>query len=226
MGIREVTNGEYRRFHPQHRSGTFGRYSLDNDKQPVVNVSWEEAARYCNWLSRQEGIEPFYVEVDGRLVAGTGTGYRLPSEAEWAYGARLVGRKQLGRYPWNGSFPPRVVVGNFADKSMAGVLNFTLTDYNDGYPVTSPVASFTAGPGGFYDFGGNVAEWCHDFYTAVSSSLRKAEEDPMGPARGTHRVVRGSSWRDGSVVELRLSYRSYGKDKKDDIGFRVARYLQ
>ena len=226
VGLREVTNAEYRRFRPQHTSGTFARYSLDKDNQPVVNVSWKEAALYCNWLSRQEGLAPFYVEIDGRLVAGTGTGYRLPSEAEWSYGARLAGRKQQVRYPWSGSFPPRTVVGNFADKSMAGVLNFTLTDYDDGYPVTAPVASFSADPGGFYDFGGNVAEWCHDYYTAVSGALKKVEEDPMGPASGTHRVVRGSSWRDGSVVELRLSYRSYGKGKKDDIGFRVARYLQ
>lgn len=226
VGAREVTNGEYRRFRPQHRSGSFTHYSLDKDNQPVVNVSWEEAALYCNWLSRQEGIKPFYVQKNGRLVADNGTGYRLPSEAEWAYGARLSGRRQLDRYPWNGSFPPQVVVGNFADKSMLGVLNFTLADYDDGHPVTAPVGSFKADPGGFFDFGGNVAEWCHDFYSAVSGSLQTVEQDPMGPVRGTHRVVRGSSWRDGSVVELRFSYRSYGKGKEDDIGFRVARYLQ
>ena len=46
----------------------------------------------------------------------------------------------------------------------------------------------------------------------------------MGPPSGSFHVIRGSSWRHGTVVELRLSFRDYGKDPRDDLGFRIARY--
>ena len=54
IGSREVTNGEFRRFRPTHSSGSVQGFSLNGDDQPVVNVSWNEAARFCNWLSQKE----------------------------------------------------------------------------------------------------------------------------------------------------------------------------
>jgi formylglycine-generating enzyme required for sulfatase activity len=71
--------------------------------------------------------------------------------------------------------------------------------------------------------GGNISEWCHDYYSA-NISTRRQHSDPLGPVSGLHRVVRGSSWRDATVKELRLSYRAYQKSPKDTIGFRIARY--
>lgn len=228
VSAHEVTNGEFRRFRPGHRSGSFNQFTLDGDTQPVVNVSWEDAARYCNWLSKKEGLAPYYEETAGglRAISAIGTGYRLPTEAEWAYGARLAGRQEISRYPWGGPFPPRKAVGNYADQRIAGLLRLTLTGYDDGYPVSAPVGMYAANPAGRFDMGGNVAEWCHDYYSFVRGDGATAEVDPRGPKMGAHHVVRDASWRDGSVVELRLSYRSYEKDKRDDLGFRVARYLQ
>jgi len=193
-----------------------------------VNVSWEDAARYCNWLSSREGLPPAYAEVNGHVqaVLPLTTGYRLPSEAEWAYVARKQGRQTELTYPWEGSFPPPAVSGNFADASIADTLANTVPDYNDGYRVAAPVGSFTARPQGFYDLGGNVAEWIHDYYAVYPGEADRLVRDPLGPVSGEHHVVRDSSWRQGTIAELRLSYRDYSRAPRPDLGFRIARYAE
>ncbi len=227
LAERLVTNGEFRRFQPEHRSGNIGDKTLDGANQPVVSVSWQDAARYCNWLSRKEGLPEFY-RSEGTMmimVQPANTGYRLPSEAEWSFAARMAGRRQRARYPWAGKFPPRKVVGNFGDESARSLLPVIISGYNDGFAVTAPVARFPKNPGGFFDMGGNVRQWCHDWYTAYAGlGEQKQTVDSLGPLSGTHHVVRGSSWRDAVMTSLRLSYRGYSKVAKDDIGFRVARY--
>lgn len=230
IGRKEVTNKAYRRFKPDHSSGAAGGMSLNNDSQPVVNISWNDAARYLNWLSRKEGLDPFYVEENGNMVPAEPmtSGYRLPMESEWAYAARYAGQTHTNaaRYPWSGSFPPPPKIGNFGDESARGILSVILQGYNDSFPVTAPVASFPKNMGGLFDIGGNVSEWCHDLYSPYSGFSQKIEVDPGGPATGSHHVVRGSSWRDASITELRLSYRSYSNQAKDTIGFRIARFAQ
>jgi formylglycine-generating enzyme required for sulfatase activity len=224
----EVTNAEFREFRPAHNSGSAEGVSLNGDRQPVVNVSWEDAARYCNWLSSRAGLSPAYAEVNGRMqpVQPLSTGYRLPSEAEWSYVARRHGRPTEQRYPWDGEFPPVTVVANFADASIADALANTVPNYNDGYRVSAPVKSFAARPAGFHDLGGNVAEWMHDFYAVYPGEAERLVTDPVGPVAGEHHVVRDSSWRQGSIVELRLSYRDYSRAARPDLGFRVARYAE
>ena len=227
LAAKLVTNGEYRRFQPGHRSGSVGNMTLDGDNQPVVNVSWQDAARYCNWLSRQQGLPEFYQPQGTTMTAvhPFNTGYRLLTEAEWSFAARMAGRGQRARYPWTGKFPPPKVVGNFGDESARSLLPVVIRGYNDGFAVTAPVGRFPKNPGGFFDMGGNVRQWCHDWYTAYAGlGEQKERVDDMGPASGTHHVVRGSSWRDATMTSLRLSYRGYSKVAKDDIGFRVARY--
>ena len=155
LGVNEVSNTRFRRFAPDHDSGSQDGAGLDGDTQPVVNVSWDDAARYCNWLSDQENLAPVYEERDGRLVAVSpvGTGYRLPSEAEWAYVARMLAAGAPARYPWSGSFPPAGVAGNYADARIADTLADVVPNYDDGYRGSAPVGSFPAFPDAFFDLG-------------------------------------------------------------------------
>jgi formylglycine-generating enzyme required for sulfatase activity len=228
LGTHEVTNAAYRRFRPAHDGGMAEGISLNGDTQPVVNVSWEDAARYCNWLSQQDGLPAAYREKGGRLlpVDPPTTGYRLPTEAEWAYVARIHARPDPARYPWPGDYPPTSVTGNFADARIDDVLADVVPGYDDGYRVTAPVGSFAAQPPGFHDLGGNVAEWTHDFYAVYPGEAERLVTDPAGPPAGEHHVVRDSSWRLGSITELRYSYRDYSRTPRNDLGFRIARYAE
>src|SRR5256885_6688776 len=84
IGVQAVTNGEFRRFRSTHASGYIERQSLDLDSQPVTQVSWDEAAEFCNWLSQQDGLPPAYARSGNGFVLTrpVARGYRLPTEAE------------------------------------------------------------------------------------------------------------------------------------------------
>lgn len=226
FGEKEVTNAEYRQFRSSHVTGQADGASLNGDRQPVAGISRDDAARYCNWLSRKQGYPEAYREQNGnmQLVTPVSTGYRLPSEAEWAYVARVLGRSDISRYSWSGTYPPSAVVGNFADFRISDTLAETVPGYDDKYRGSAQVGSFAPFPEGFYDLGGNVAEWMNDYYTVYSGESGQLVQEPFGPAKGKHYVVRGSSWRHGNITELRLSYRDYSRVARSDIGFRLARY--
>ncbi len=225
MGTKEVTNAEFRAFRPGHDSGSVRQRTLNRDTQPVVNVSWEDAAQFCNWLSEQEGLPPVYEQSDNRWVARSPLpdGYRLPTEAEWVLAARFAGTTNALRFAWGDGYPPRERIENYADISARGILAHYLTTYNDGFEVTAPVGSFPPNAWGLYDISGNVAEWCHDFYTIYPFEPGRVFEDPLGPDRGEFRVIRGASWRKSSMTALRLSFCDYGREGRNDVGFRVVR---
>jgi len=232
----ETTNAEFRRFMASHNSGSVDSAALNGEQQPVVNVSWDDAARYCNWLSKLEGLPLAYREDGGhmRAVSPMTTGYRLPTEAEWAWVARRFDSDTERRYPWQGGFPPSSVNGNYADARIADTLADVVPGFDDGFRGTAPVGSFPAWPAvtsagkarGFYDLSGNAAEWMHDIYAVYPAAATRLVTDPTGPETGQHHVVRGASWRHGSISELRLSYRDYSSKQRHDLGFRIARYAE
>lgn len=227
LSLHPVTNEQFRLFRAEHSSGTLQGQSLDLPRQPVVQVSWLDAALYCNWLSEQESLTPFYV-IDNGNVTGINidsTGYRLPTEAEWEWAARSDGQGGTVRFPWGEAWPPQAGSGNFADDSTAAFLGQYLRGFNDNHPGTSNVGEFAPSPLGLYDMAGNVSEWVHDVYGAVSGLSSVTETDPVGPEEGRYRTIKGSSWAHGTMTELRPSYRDFGDAARNDLGFRVARYL-
>jgi formylglycine-generating enzyme required for sulfatase activity len=227
LGTREVTNGEFKQFKPQHRSGFVGQSTLELERQPVVNATWQDAAEYCNWLSQQEGLPPAYQAQGGKLVLAqpVTTGYRLATEAEWEWAARANRDGSLRKYPWGDALPVPAGAGNFGDRQAQPLLQTFLAELDDGHPATAGVGSFAANPLGFFDLGGNVAEWTTDLYTVQPASGATAV-DPVAAAAGNLHVIRGSSWRHATVTELRAAFRDSGSGRRDDVGLRIARYAE
>ncbi|MET0988741.1 MAG: SUMF1/EgtB/PvdO family nonheme iron enzyme, partial [Steroidobacteraceae bacterium] len=227
LAVYEVTNQQFRAFRGSHKAGFVGQQSLDLDRQPAVNIPWRDAAEFCNWLSQQEGLPAAYQEKNGTLAPVTpmNTGYRLPTEAEWEWAARRESSGQLRRYPWGNSLPVPANAGNFADHSARLLVQDVLPDYEDPYPAAAPVGKFPPNPFGLFDMGGNAAEWVQDYYE-ISADASQPAVDPMGPTSGKSHVIRGSSWRQSSLTDLRLSARDYGEGARPDLGFRVARYAE
>ena len=226
IGSTEVTNREYRRYQRMHSSSHTNGVSLDNDSLPVVNISWNDAALFCNWLSARDGLKEVYRAERGRVVGfdASANGYRMPTEAEWAWASRFE-RGAMRKFPWGDSLPVGKNSGNYADTSAGQIVPAVLRTYNDRYAATAPVASFSPNHLGLFDMGGNVSEWIHDLYTIGTGLSLKREENPVGPQEGDYHVVRGSSWMHAGLTELRLSYRDYGAEPRSDIGFRVARWV-
>ena len=130
-------------------------------------------------------------------------------------------------YPWGNELPPPDRSDNFADIAAAEILPTTLVTYTDGFAVAAPVGSFAANPVGVFDLGGNVVEWVQDFYEiSVAQPEAGVIVDPLGPETGRFHVLQGPSWRSATVTDLRLAYRNYGAEAREDLGFRIARNLE
>jgi formylglycine-generating enzyme required for sulfatase activity len=168
-------------------------------------VSWEDARIFCNWLTRKERAE-------GVLRANEV--YRLPTDAEWSAAVGLgdeagstpaeKSRAIKDLYPWGRGWPPPAKAGNYADqtaKRKRPRIN-AIEGYDDGFPETSPVGSFAPNLYGLYDMGGNVWQWCEDWFDGSQ----------------TNRVLRGGSWLFGNPPALLSSFRHKAAPDSGNIG--------
>jgi formylglycine-generating enzyme required for sulfatase activity/tRNA A-37 threonylcarbamoyl transferase component Bud32 len=211
MGRCEVTRGQFRRFVEDEEyqteaekdgKGGWGyvnrhfkqspEYSWrhtgfsQTDEHPVVNVTWNDAAEFCAWLSRKAGVSG-----------------RLPTEAEWEYSCRAGTttpfceadtdslRRIANIADW--SLKAEWNYSNLNEKNLQKVLTewFEKVSWDDGHAFTAPAGQFRPNAFGLYDLHGNVWEWCADWYKDYPAG---AVSDPEGPAAGSFRVQRGGGF--------------------------------
>jgi formylglycine-generating enzyme required for sulfatase activity len=172
-----------------------------SDREPVVCVSWDDAQAYVRWLNGKVRGGA------GGLSAGSDGPYRLPSEAEWEYAAR-VGKRTA--FWWGDDI---------------GSGNADCQGCNTTYRRPAPVGSFRPNPLGLYDMNGNVSEWTADCW---NGTYAQAPGDSSAWTKGdcSLRAVRGGDWT-GDAETLRSAHRAdFGaRDRANYIGFRVARTL-
>ena len=194
---------------------------------PVVNLAWEQVAIFCNELSMTEGLTQFYSTKNGRISGfdQTANGYRLISEAEWEFLARAYRRKKQTIFPWGDDalVPPNI--GNLAGDKAKPASNSYIAGYQDGFSGLAPVKSFPADQSGLFDFVGNVSEWTHDSYSLTPPPYDDLETDPLGQFSAGSYVIKGANFKSASRTELRAAFRDGSDTPRDDVGFRLARYL-
>jgi len=195
---------------------------MQRQDDPVVCVAWRDAVAYCNWRSRQAGLPPCYtIERDAPIESDRrARGYRLPTEAEWEFAAS--GRGDARQFPWEpADAPPTTHRANYRHQSSAE---------GDGWEWTNPVKAFPANYLGIYGLGGNVWEWCEDWYfdRAYAALQNRNIHNPCFGANDAtdliRRVMRGGSFRN-SLDALRRTSRGSGLPYaySDRVGFRCVR---
>jgi formylglycine-generating enzyme required for sulfatase activity len=198
-----VTQAEYEKLMQDNPSRWKG------SSNPVEQVRWSDAVRYCNARSRAEGLQPCY-DLTTWTCDFSANGYRLPTEAEWEYACRA-----------------NTATAFFFGKDSSSLKDYAWFDKNSG-GRPQPVGQKTANPWGLYDACGNVWEWCNDFYK-VDYYQESPKENPRGPETGETKVVRGGAWK-FSAESCRSGYR-YNEDPGyadvcfgyDIYGFRCVR---
>jgi serine/threonine-protein kinase PpkA len=194
IGKYEVTFSEYDAFTQATNRPQPGDNSWGRDMQPIINVSWDDAQAYTQWLSKTKGKK-----------------YRLPTEAEWEYVARAG---TSTRFWWGDS--EQNAKGN------ANCRRGCYSSYSGLFgSKTAPVGTYIANPFGVHDTAGNVAEWVQDCYQdhydkAITSGAAYEEKDCQ------KRVVRGGSTKN-NAPSLASAARDYNPPETYDeaLGFRI-----
>jgi formylglycine-generating enzyme required for sulfatase activity len=171
---------------------------------PVIQVSWNDAQAFCDWLSKKSGKN-----------------VRLPTEAQWEYACRAG---TTTAYPWGDDPDDGQGWANCADQSLKNKVPNAPADWmffawDDGFAFTSPVGSFKPNAFGLYDMIGNVWQWCGDRYGDYEQG---PATDPTGADTGSLRVLRGGSW-SNAPASCRSAFRFMTNPafRLDRIGFRV-----
>jgi formylglycine-generating enzyme len=171
---------------------------------PVVQVSWNDARAFCDWLSKK----------NAKSVG-------LPTEAQWEYVCR-AGTKTA--YPWGDNPDDGKGWANLADQSLKRTLPnerpaLEFFNWDDGFVFTSPVGSFKANGFGLYDMIGNAFQWCQDWYVDYE---KRSVTDPAGVAPGDQHVLRGASWyNEPEDCRSAHRFRHFADDRSGSFGFRV-----
>jgi formylglycine-generating enzyme required for sulfatase activity len=178
IGRYEVTNSQYRKFRPDHNSGSYEGNNLNDNNQPVTSVTWNDAAEYAKWLSKKSGRS-----------------FRLPTEAEWEYVARGGNN---GRNYWGDNPDIACKNANGADLTAKKQWSdWTTTECSDSYKVSAPVGSFQPNGYGVHDIMGNAWEWTNDWYDA-EYYFESPGKNPQGPKYGKLKIPRGGGWMNAS----------------------------
>lgn len=193
MSKTELTQKEYQAVMGENPSEHQG------EDLPVEHVTWYDAIRYCNELSKAEGLTPCY-SISGNTVIWNkaADGYRLPTEAEWEYAARANTSTpfHFGDYVQDEDANCYNAYGYNNDASgswVNGYLGHTVSVYN-----------YNSNDYGLFHMHGNVAEWVWDWYGEYETA---DAINPTGAESGNYKIVRGGGWND-FPKHIRSAYRS------------------
>lgn len=185
-------------------------FKLENS--PVENVSWFDAVKYCNLLSKKEGLQKCYAISGSDVICDwTANGYRLPTEAEWEYAAS--GGKYKKKYKYSGS------------DNIDEVAWYEGNQLSTGKTIYKEVGKKKPNDLGIYDMTGNVWEWCWDRYSTYDSHVQN-QTDPTGSeaVSGHRRIIRGGCYSYyPSLCTVKYRGENLSESKEMNTGFRVVR---